>query len=102
MKKIVKEKLNEQTPNTRLKGDPEPLDYSIITWDWNAEGSEIAESIQDALKRFGIFVTEYPNEEGNDQYTYILANRPLSKKEANKIVQEEEGWYAGDDEEDEE
>lgn len=58
-----------------------------IGWDWKSGPS--AKDLQAALKPFGLHVYADPNCEGSDSFGFIISDAKLSKKDLDKISEEE-------------
>lgn len=55
------------------------LKCTTMTWDWKS--CPHLDDLEEALKPFGLIVTEHPAFEGSDQFGFIISDRPLTDEE---------------------
>ena len=65
------------------------MKYSYVTYDWKQGGCE--ENWEEALKEFGLVMTDDPFQEGSDQYAYFITKKKPTKAELRKMMVEQWG-----------
>lgn len=68
------------------------MKHKVVGFDWAENVDSVMTDMTEALKEFGLFVTEM--ETGADAFAYVISDKPLAEKEATQLY---EAWAYGDD-----